>query len=38
MAFQGDIPLDRKVKRPVLRGFALFKRQVQGSAMLFIVL
>jgi CIC family chloride channel protein len=38
MAFQGDIPLDRKVKRPMLRGFALFKRQVQGSALLFIVL
>ena len=41
MAFQSeksDISLDRKVKRPVLRGFALFKRQVQGSGILFIVL
>ena len=38
MPFQSDIPLDRKVKRPVLRGFALFKRQVQGSAILFILL
>ncbi len=38
MAFQSDIPLDRKVRRPVLRGFALFKRQIQGSGILFIVL
>ena len=38
MPFQSEIPLDRKVKRPMLRGFALFKRQVQGSGILFIVL
>ena len=38
MAFQSDIPLDRRVKRPMLRGFALFKRQLQGSGILFIVL
>lgn len=42
MPFQNDAhstpTLDRKVKRPVLRGFALFKRLIQGSGIWFVVL
>ncbi len=42
MPFQNDAHstpmLDRKVKRPVLRGFASFKRLIQGSGIWFVVL
>jgi len=38
MAFHSDILTGKAVRRPVLRGFALFRRQVQGSELLFIVL
>ncbi|MGZ3298016.1 MAG: chloride channel protein, partial [Asticcacaulis sp.] len=38
MPFHSEISLDRKVKRPVLRGIALFKRLIQTSSIWFILL